>query len=99
HYGLWFELGYQYFDRLSDAKLTDKATNTDCRWIRKAELPRLEELDDELKAHPFSEPDKWKKGHAPDDENIRLAAYYFFRSLQTKSELNTFPNEHVFGNY
>ncbi len=98
HYGLWFHLGYLYFDRLSDQKLFDRATGQDCRGLRKAELPRLADLDENLRKHPFSEPEKWQKGRAADDENWRLAAYYFFKSLQTKSEVNPLRTERVFGN-
>ena len=98
NYGLWFQLGYQYFDRLSDGKLYDKATGQDCRGLRMSELPRIDDLSDELRKHPFSEPDKWRKGRARNDENFRFAAYYFFQALQTKTELNPLRTERVFGN-
>lgn len=98
HYGLWFHLGYLYFDRLSDSKLYDQATKQDCRWVRAAELPRLADLDENLRKHPFSEPEKWQKGRAADNENWRLAAYYFYKSLQTRSEVNSLRTERVFGN-
>src|SRR5262249_24092107 len=99
HYSLWYELGYIYFDRLSEQKLYDKNSGApDCRGLLLHELPRLDDLTEAQRATGFTPPETWQRGRARPDENIRFAAYYFYRSLQTGTDPNPLPVERIFGN-
>ncbi len=91
NYNLWFELGYQYFDRLSDQKIEN------CRDVRDRELPNIDELTDEQIESAFSKPGKWVPGHARKDENYRFAAYFFWKSIATQTEKNPLRTERIYG--
>ena len=91
NYSLWFDLGYQYFDRLNNIKMED------CKSVRDRELPNFDELTDEQRERAFSGPKDWVSGHARPDENYRFAAYFFWKSLQTQTEKNPLRTERVYG--
>ena len=96
NYRIWFELGWIYFDRLGD-KLAE------CRSIRDRELPRIDDLSDEQIDGVFSRPRTWTPGHARPNENYRFAAYYFWQSWKTNTELdwtgsqNSILTERIYG--
>jgi hypothetical protein len=91
NYNLWFELGYQYFDRLGNIKMED------CKSVRDRELPNIDELTEEQCDAVFSKPKTWTSGHARPDENYRFAAYYFWKSIETKTEKNPLRTERIYG--
>lgn len=100
NYGLWFELGYQYFDRLGDVKMGG------FRAIRQRELPRIDELTaDERKAVFLKEEERrarWaREGVTPlparPDEHVRFAAYYFWQAMATGTDPTPLRTERVYG--
>jgi hypothetical protein len=91
NYQLWFELGFQYFNRLSDQQLGP------CVYLRQAELPRFDDLSEEQRLAVFSNPDNWEKGRARPQEHFRFAAYYFWRALQTGTDPRPIIRERVYG--
>ena len=91
NYNLWFELGYQYFDRLGDTKMEN------CKDIRDRELPNIDELSEAQIESVFSKPKDWVSGHARADENYRFAAYYFWKSIETQTEKNPLRTERIYG--
>ena len=101
NYALWHELGFTYMDRLSDVKLHDSATGQDCSELIHGELPALDDLSDIEREKVFTHPELWKDKRvhrAARDENIRFAAYYFFRALETKNDPSPLIDERNYGN-
>src|SRR6185295_17453965 len=64
------------------------------------EIPMLDDLSEEQRQTVFSRQDLWKGRARParKDENIRFAAYYFYKSLQTGTNANPLRVERIFGN-
>lgn len=91
NYQLWFELGFRYFDRLSDLKMKD------CKELRVKELPNIDLLDEDQRCSIFSKPKSWEPGKARVDEYLRLAAYYFWKSVQTNTEPHAIRTERMYG--
>lgn len=90
NYSLWFELGYQYFDRLGDTKMGD------CAAYRDRELPQLKDLSEEQRTRVFLGEKDWKGG-APPNEHLRFAAYYFWRAMKTGNDPVPIRTERQFG--
>ncbi|HEY3319340.1 MAG TPA: hypothetical protein VGP72_02550 [Planctomycetota bacterium] len=90
NYSLWFELGYQYFDRLGDIKVGN------CKELVKKELPAIEDLTDDQRRTVFSGERAWK-GSERADENLRYAAYYFWKSIETNTDPVPLRSERQFG--
>jgi hypothetical protein len=100
NYSLWFELGYQYFDRLGDVRMGD------CRTVRDRELPNFDDLTDaERRAVFLRETERrarWaREGLTPQRprpyENLRYAAYYFWQAMATGTDPTPLRTERVFG--
>ncbi|MCY3021037.1 MAG: hypothetical protein NTW87_18640 [Planctomycetota bacterium] len=100
NYSLWFELGYQYFDRLGDTKMEGYQE------IRVRELPNIDDLTDtERKAvflHEAERKARWARtGFRPSparvDEHLRFAAYYFWQAMETNTDPVPLRTERVFG--
>jgi hypothetical protein len=91
NYALWFELGYQYFDRLSDLKMAE------CKEIRQRELPRLEDLNDKQRERVFLGEKTWESGRARADEHLRFASYYFWRAMETHTDPTPLRTERQYG--
>ncbi|MFH0938126.1 MAG: hypothetical protein V1899_02430 [Planctomycetota bacterium] len=90
HYSLWFELGMQYADRLSDVKIGS------CRTLRQKELPNIDEIPEAERASVFLKHD-WTPGHARENEHARWAAYYFYQALQATGDPLPLRTERMFG--
>ncbi len=91
NYSLWFELGYQYFDRLGDIKMTD------CAAYRDRELPQLKDIKEDKRTHIWlDEKKEWKPG-APSNEHLRFAAYYFWKAMKTGNDPVPIRTERQFG--
>jgi hypothetical protein len=82
NFSMWFELGWMYFDRLGDEKMGE------CAALRNRELPNFDELSEEQYDGVFSKPRTWTPGHARPNEQYRFAAYYFWKSIQTRTEMD-----------
>jgi len=91
NYALWFELGYQYFDRLGDQKMGEHAH------IRDAEMPRIDDLTEEQLKVVWLEPENWTKGRARPQENLRFASYYFWKAMETGTDPVPIRTERQFG--
>ena len=91
NYNLWFSLGHLYFHRLGDQAMED------CKTIRDRELPNIDELSDEQIETVFSSPKTWVSGHARRNENLRFAAYFYWKSIQTHTEINPLRTERMYG--
>ena len=105
NYNLWFEMGFQYFDRLGEQKMGK------CFPLCLKELPNIDEMKgdtpartEELRRTIFSEDQEndsgkraWEKGHARKDEHWRLAAYFFFKAMETRTEQKPLRTERTFG--
>jgi len=91
HYGLWFELGYQYFDRLGEVKMGD------CRTVRDRELPRLMDLTEEQRVNLWLGEKTWTRPPQDSLEHLRFAAYYFWKSMETKTDPVPIRTERQFG--
>jgi hypothetical protein len=100
YYGIWFDLGFFYMDRLDDTKLIDRISGQDCRAQRDADLPMLDDLDDAQRQKVFTHPELWKGRARPSrpDEHLRFAAYFYFKSLETHTNANPLRVERTFGN-
>ena len=90
NYNLWFELGYQYFDRLGNIKMGD------CASYRDRQLPLLKDLSEDDRMHVFLGEQKWKPG-APPNEHLRYAAYYFWKAMKTGNDPVPIRTERQFG--
>ncbi|HYF50562.1 MAG TPA: hypothetical protein VEJ63_14215 [Planctomycetota bacterium] len=91
HYGMWFELGWMYLDRLGDIKMGE------CAYVRQQELPRIDDLSDEERKRAFVDP-KAPKGRARKDENLRWAAWCFYNATLATGDPVPLRSERVFGN-
>jgi hypothetical protein len=91
NYQLWFELGFRYFDRLGDIKIRE------CKEYRVRELPNIDLLTEDQRVSVFSKPKDWESGKARPDEYMRFAAYYFWKSIQTRTEVNPLRTERMYG--
>jgi hypothetical protein len=100
NYSLWFELGFQYFDRFGESKAADT------RELMQRELPNLDDLtEDERRAvflHEEARKARWAREHitprppAP-NEYLRYAAYYFWQAMQTNTDPTPLRTERVYG--
>lgn len=98
NYVLWFEMGTQFYDRLSDVKMTE------CKRLRQQELPNIDEMpNEEDRRKIFTEEldeggqRRWVKGHARNDEQIRFAAYFFWKAVQTQTDPTPLRSERMYG--
>jgi len=95
NYLLWFELGYQYFDRLGDIKLGH------CLPLRTRELPNIDELSEPERMAVFLDP-KWmeRRGQmkpARNDEHLRWASYFFWKAMETQTDPTPLRTERMYG--
>jgi hypothetical protein len=90
NYRLWFELGMQYSDRLGENKIGN------CRKIRDAELPNIDDIPEEQRTAVFSKR-KWASGRARPDEYLRWAAYYFYRATKAGGDPMPLMSERAYG--
>ena len=97
NYTLWFEMGSQYYDRLSDIKMAD------CREYRTQQMPNIDEVPEELRRTVFSDQidengqRRWVSGHARSDEQMRFAAYFFWKAIETGTDPTPIHSERMFG--
>ena len=91
NYALWFELGYQYFDRLGDIKMAE------CKELRQRELPRIDDIPEEQRQRLFIGDTTWTKGNARPDEHLRWASYFFFKAIETGTDPTPLRTERQFG--
>ena len=100
NYALWHELAFTYMDRMGE-KLLDKITGQDCTPLILSELPALDDLTEAQREKVFSHSELWKDSpRKPPEKNehFRYAAYYFYRSLETKNNPSPLIDERNFGN-
>lgn len=90
NYRLWFELAMQYADRLGENKIGN------CRKIRDAELPNIDEIPEEQRTTVFSNRN-WASGRARKDEHLRWAAYYFYRATKASGDPMPLMSERAYG--
>jgi hypothetical protein len=94
HYGLWFELGWQYLDRINDNSKPEWVT------VRQRELPYLDDLTEAEREKVFLDP-QWKNRKtrtARNDECLRWAAYYFYKATLSSGDALSLRTERIFGN-
>ncbi len=91
HYALWFELAFTYFDRLGPIKIGD------CKKLEAEQLPRLDDLSEDQRITVFSGPRSYPLGRARPDENYRYAAYFFYKALETQTQVKPLSTERMFG--
>ena len=100
NYALWNELGFTYMDRLGDTKMIDKISGQDCTPVMLADLPQIDDLTEAQREKVFTHPELWKASHARlarRDESWRFAAYYFYKSLETKNNPSPLIVERIYG--
>ncbi|HYG75021.1 MAG TPA: hypothetical protein VEK08_08470 [Planctomycetota bacterium] len=91
NYGLWFELGYQYFDRLGETKMGE------CAPLRDRELPRLSDLSEEQRQRVWLGEKSWSRPPVDSMENLRFASYYFWKAMQTGTDPVPIRTERQYG--
>jgi hypothetical protein len=91
NYALWFEMGYQYFDRLGDIKMAE------CVALRQRELPRIDDIPEDQRQRLFLGERAWAKGNARPDEHLRWASYFFFKAIETGTDPTPLRTERQFG--
>lgn len=90
NYSMWFELGFQWFDRLGDIKMGS------CAAYRDKQIPQLKDLSEDERMHVFLGEQTWKAG-APRDEHLRFAAYYLWKAMKTGNDPVPIRTERQFG--
>jgi hypothetical protein len=89
-HGLWYELGYYYFDRLSKRRMAD------CWDLSQRELPRLETVPEEERRAIFLHPKEWGGEPARADEHLRWAAYCYWKAIDCRTDPLPFRMERQF---
>ena len=100
NYALWNELGFTYMDRLGDTKMIDIISGQDCTGTMLNDLPAIDDLTEAQREKVFSHPELWMNGNvrrARRDESWRYAAYYFYKSLETKNNPSPLIVERIYG--
>lgn len=100
NYALWNELGFTYMDRLGDIKMIDKVSGQDCTATMLNDLPMIDDLSEAQREKVFTHPELWKNGRthrARRDESLRYAAYYFWKSLETRNNPSPLAVERIYG--
>jgi len=90
NYSLWFELGFQYMDRLGDVKMEH------CKDVRQAELANIDDLNEAQREKVFSDK-TWTAGRARKDEHLRWAAYYYYKATQCAGDPLPLRTERLYG--
>ncbi len=101
NYALWNELGFTYMDRLGDTKMIDSVSGQDCTPVMFNDLPAIDDLTEYQRERVFTHPELWKNvqtHRARRDESWRYAAYYFYKSLETKNDPSPLIIERIYGN-